>query len=151
MAILLNNIEAGFCLIESSSKNKMDQETIERFNPAQEFPVINYGLPYPEALARQLSTTLQCSRPFIIISKSLTQKTDALQRLNAGLDNGAVKVAGIHMGMRSHTYYSEVLDVAGKVKAAGADSVVTIGGGSLTDAAKAIVLVSSLHCNEIGL
>lgn len=129
----------------------MAQETIGRFNPAQEFPIITYGLPYPEALARQLSVTLECSRPFIIISKSLSQKTDALERLNTSLNNGDVKVAGIHVGMRSHTYYSEVLDVAGKVKAAGADSVVTIGGGSLTDAAKAIVLVSLLLCNEIGL
>lgn len=129
-------------MTEYQRKNKMAQETVERFNPTQEFPIITYGLPYPEALARQLTTTLQCSRPFIIISKSLSQKTDALERLNTSLKNGDVKVTGIHVGMRSHTYYSEVLDVAGKVKAAEADSVVTIGGGSLTDAAKAIVLVS---------
>lgn len=120
----------------------MAQEIVERFNPSQDFPIITYGLPYPEILAQQLSTTLRCSRPFIIVSNSLAKKTDALERLNTSLNSGDVKIAGIREGMRPHTYYSEVLEVASEVKVSGADCVVTIGGGSLTDAAKAIVLVS---------
>ncbi|KAJ4387930.1 hypothetical protein N0V93_008533 [Gnomoniopsis smithogilvyi] len=119
----------------------MAHETIERFDPSEDFPIITYGLPYPEALARQLSNTLHCSRPFMIVSKSLAKETDALERLNSSLNNGDAKVAGIHVGMRPHTYYSEVLEVAGEAKSSGADCVVTIGGGSLTDAAKAIVLM----------
>lgn len=123
----------------------MTQAIIERFNPSQDFPIITHGLPYPEALARQLSTTLHCSRPFIIISKSLANSTGALEQLNATLSSSDVKIVGIRMGMRPHTYYSEVLDVAREVEAAGADCVVTVGGGSLTDGAKAIVLVSRPH------
>lgn len=120
----------------------MAQETVERFDPSQDFPIITYGLPYPEALAQQLSNTLHCSRPFIIVSDSLTKETDALARLNTSLNSDHVKLAGTRVGMRPHTYYSEVLEVAREVKNSGADCVVTVGGGSLTDAAKAIVLVS---------
>ncbi|KAJ4423245.1 hypothetical protein N0V82_002106 [Gnomoniopsis sp. IMI 355080] len=119
----------------------MAQETIKRFDPSQDFPIITYGLPYPEALSRQLSNTLHCSRPFIIASNSLAKKTDALERLNTSLNSGHVKIVGTRVGMRPHTYYSEVLEVAREVKASGADCVVTVGGGSLTDAAKAIVLM----------
>lgn len=120
----------------------MAQEIIERFNPSQDFPIISYGLPYPEALARQLSSTLHCSRPFLIVSNSLAKNTDALERLNSSLNNGDVRIAGIRVGMRPHTYYSDVLEVTGEVKASRADCVVTVGGGSLTDGAKAIALVS---------
>lgn len=129
----------------------MAQEIIERFDPSQDFPIITYGLPYPEALPRQLSNTLYCSQPFLIVSKSLAERTDALERLDACLNSDDVKIAGTHVGMRPHTYYSEVLEVAGKVKATGADCVVTIGGGSLTDAAKAIVLVSWVYKRDFVL
>ena len=41
--------------------------------------------------------------------------------------------------MQPHTLYSEVLAVASEVKDSGADSIITLGGGSLIDGAKAIV------------
>lgn len=121
----------------------MAHETIERFNPATEFPLITHGLPYPEACARHLTETLHCARPFVVISKSLSKNTDAVARLKSAL-NGTdnVIIAGIHVGMRPHTYYSEVLEIVGEVRAAGADAIITVGGGSLVDGAKAVVLVS---------
>lgn len=124
----------------------MAQETLQRFNPAQPLPMVTYGLPYPDALAKHLNATLHCSRPYVIISNSLANNTDALERLRAALEgSGDAKIAGVRFGMRPHTYYSEVLDVVGEVKAAGADCMVTLGGGSLTDGAKAVVLVSCCH------
>lgn len=111
--------------------------------------MLTHGLPYPEALAKHITTTLHCSRPFIIISKSLATSTDALDRLKTVLDGSsshagataAIKIAGVRIGMQPHTYYSEVLEVTRAVAASAADVVVTIGGGSLTDAAKAVVLL----------
>lgn len=127
----------------------MAQETVERFNPANELPIITHGLPYPEACARHLTSTLHCSRPFLVISNSLNINTDAVERLKAALNRDDVRIAGIHVGMKPHTYYSEVLEIAGEVKRAGADAIITVGGGSLVDGAKAIVLVSKPPPSEV--
>ena len=121
----------------------MAQETTERFNPAKEFPIFTHGLPYPEACAKQLGGALHCSRPFLMVSNSLSRNTDAVGRLESALTGGDVHIAGVRVGMKPHTYYSEVLQVAQEVRDAGADSIVTVGGGSLIDGAKAISLVSS--------
>lgn len=120
----------------------MAAESIERFDPDKEFPVITYGLPYPEACTKHLTTTLSSLKPFLVISESLSKTTDVVQRLTSALNNGNVKVVGTHIGMRPHTYYSEVLQVLHEVKDSGADAVVTVGGGSLIDGAKAISFVS---------
>ena len=50
--------------------------------------------------------------------------------------------------MKSHTFISEVLEIvqdAGKVEG-GVDLIVTMGGGSLTDAGKIVALVSCSRC-----
>ena len=122
----------------------MAQETVERFNPAKERPIITHGLPFPEACARHLRDTLHCSRPFLVVSSSLSRNmdADAVRRLRSALDNSNSSIAGIHVGMKPHTYYSEVLQVAQEVRVSGADCIITVGGGSLVDGAKAMSLVS---------
>lgn len=120
----------------------MATETVERFNPDKEFPIISYGLPYQEACAKHLTTTLSSLKPFLIISESLSKTTDVIEKLSSALNSDDVKVVGTHIGMRPHTYYSDVLQVMHEVKEAGADSIVTVGGGSLIDGAKAISHVS---------
>jgi alcohol dehydrogenase class IV len=76
---------------------------------------------------------------YIIASRTLSNNTDALQRLQDALDE---KVAGVRVGMKSHTYWSEVLEVTRACRKCEADLIVTLGGGSLTDAAKIVSLVS---------
>lgn len=120
----------------------MAAETVERFNPENELPIITHGLPYPEACAKHLTTTLHTQKPFLVISESLSKNTDVVQRLNSALNSEHVKVVGTHIGMRPHTYHSEVLQVLHEVKDSGADAIVTVGGGSLVDGAKAISFVS---------
>ena len=44
--------------------------------------------------------------------------------------------------MKPHTWYSEVLKFSKEIKRSRADSVITIGGGSIVDGAKAAVFVS---------
>lgn len=120
----------------------MATESIERFDPDREFPIITYGLPYPEACAKHLTTTLNSQKPFLVVSESLSKTTDVVQRLTSALNNDNVKVVGTHIGMRPHTYYSEVLQVLHEVKDSAADAIVTVGGGSLIDGAKAVSFVS---------
>lgn len=120
----------------------MTAESIERFNPDKEFPIITYGLPYPEACAKHLASTLNSLKPFLVISESLSKTTDVVERLKTALNTADVRVVGTHIGMRPHTYYSEVLQVLHEVKDSGADSIVTVGGGSLVDGAKAVSFVS---------
>lgn len=120
----------------------MATESVQRFDPNKEFPIITHGLPYPEACARHLATTLNRTRPFLVISESLSKATDVVERLKTALDSDDVKVVGTHIGMRPHTYYSEVLQVMQEVKESGADAIITVGGGSLIDGAKAVSLVS---------
>lgn len=120
----------------------MAAENIERFDPNKKFPVITYGLPYPEACAKHLTTTLNSQKPFLVISESLSKTTDVIEKLNSALNSDNVKVVGTHIGMRPHTYYSDVLQVLQEVRESGADAIVTVGGGSLIDGAKAISFVS---------
>ncbi|KAJ0114386.1 hypothetical protein J7T55_010775 [Diaporthe amygdali] len=127
----------------------MATETVERFNPDKEFPIISYGLPYQEACAKHLTTTLSSLKPFLVISESLSKTTDVVEKLSSALNSDDVKVVGTHIGMRPHTYYSDVLQVMHEVKEAGADSIVTVGGGSLVDGAKAISHALANNVNDI--
>lgn len=115
------------------------EEVLERLNPSKPYPLISYGLPYQLAIAKHLSTSLNSSRPFILISASLSANTDVLSVLTSTLSESCT-IAGLQKGMQPHTLYSEVLSVASQVRASGADSIVVVGGGSLVDGAKAIVL-----------
>ncbi|KAH8645767.1 hypothetical protein BX600DRAFT_534203 [Xylariales sp. PMI_506] len=112
------------------------QEVIERMNPAKPLPIITYNTPYYQALAKHLTETLHRERPFIIISGSLSKNTDAVQRLTDSI--GKDRIAGFQVGMKPHTFYSEVLQIMKKITDTGADSIITVGGGSLVDGAKAI-------------
>lgn len=122
------------------------KEVTERLDPSKPFPIIAFGLSYYDACARHLTNSLNCSRPFIIISGSLAENTDAIQQLSNSL--GKDQIAGIRRGMRPHTFYSEVLETAEAVKSSGADSIITVGGGSLIDGAKAIVFVRRGICHS---
>ncbi|KAH8897527.1 putative Fe-containing alcohol dehydrogenase [Thozetella sp. PMI_491] len=113
-------------------------EVIERYNPAKPFPVITYNIPYYEALAKHLTDSVGGARPFIIISGSLSRDTDAVQRLTDSI--GQDRIVGFHYGMKPHTFYSEVLEIMREIRQAGADSIITVGGGSLVDGVKAIAL-----------
>lgn len=100
------------------------------------------GSLYEKACARYIKASLKRSRPFIIISRSLSRETDAVERLSNALSQNAGQVAGVHKGMQPHTLFSEVLQISQVVIDSGADSIITVGGGSLVDGAKTIVFVS---------
>lgn len=52
-------------------------------------------------------------------------------------------MTGLRVGMKSHTYWSEVLEITKDCKACDADLIIILRAGSLTDAAKIVSLVST--------
>ncbi len=109
-------------------------------------PDVTWGLPYHEACAKHVRSTFGASRCYVIASGTLSRTTDKVDRLLEALsgttnDEEVVVVVGVRKGISPHTPWSEVLDIAAECREVGADCVVTIGAGSITDGAKLVVLV----------
>lgn len=113
-------------------------ETFQPAFPNRDHPHISFGLPFSEASAKHVASTFNASRAYILSSGSLARNTDALVRLQAALGD---QVVGTRIGMRSHTMWSEVLQVTREAKVLGVDLIITLGAGSLTDAAKIVAFV----------
>jgi alcohol dehydrogenase class IV len=116
----------------------MATETHRRAFPNNDIPYISYGIPFPEACANHVKNTFHAVKVYIIASGTLAEKTDALSRLKDVL---GPSVAGVRVGMKPHTYWSEVLVITEECRRCGADLLITLGAGSLTDAAKIVSLV----------
>ncbi|CAK7199998.1 hypothetical protein SEUCBS139899_002686 [Sporothrix eucalyptigena] len=113
-------------------------EHIERFNPDKELPIITYGLPFEDAIAKHLTTTLARKQPYLLVSGSLSRSTDVVDRLTKRLRTDGAEVAGVCPGIRSHTLYEDLLPILAEMRKTKADSIVVVGGGSLVDAAKVL-------------
>ncbi|PWY95014.1 Fe-containing alcohol dehydrogenase [Aspergillus sclerotioniger CBS 115572] len=116
-------------------------ETIVSYLPGSTFPIVSHGLPFEEACAKHLTSTLGCSKAFVVASGSLSRQTDALTRLENAL---GPMVVGTRQGMQPHTLLTEVLELAAQVKACRADCLIAVGGGTLIDAAKIVVFVRGI-------
>ena len=73
-------------------------------------------------------------RAFVVTGRSLDEKTDLVRRVEALL---GPKHAGTFARMGQHTPGSAVEAAAGEAEAAGADVLVSVGGGSVVDGTKA--------------
>lgn len=119
----------------------LDVKMPETIRPAfanRDEPRIAYGVPFPEATAFQAATYFHASKVYVICSGSLSRNTDALERLKTALGD---KFAGVRIGMKPHTLWSEVVEIINDAKSVRADLLVTLGAGSLTDAAKIVSFV----------
>lgn len=105
-------------------------------------PYISYGDPYPTACAHHIPNTFHARRPYILASGTLSRTTNSLSTLITALETtlGPNAVVGVKRGVKPHTHYSDILPIVSEAKAANADILVTLGGGSLTDAAKVVAL-----------
>ncbi|KAJ0419802.1 alcohol dehydrogenase [Aspergillus carlsbadensis] len=103
-------------------------------------PILSHGIPFPEAAARHVVNTLQARRVYVICSRSLAEKTSIPDELGRVFRTNSISMVGRRIGMKPHTLFSEVLDIAAGVRTCEADVFLTIGGGTLTDGAKAVVL-----------
>ena len=83
-----------------------------------------------------------------MVSGTLLRETDEIARIRAALGN---KVAAVFDRMPAHTPRQAVVDAAAMARAAGADLIVTVGGGSVTDAAKAVHVAPALKAYLVDL
>ena len=80
-------------------------------------------------------------RIFLVVSNTLRTTTTEITQIEKSL--GSLHV-GTWSGMRPHSPRTDVITASNQIRQSKADVLVTIGGGSLTDGAKAIVLCLAL-------
>jgi maleylacetate reductase len=102
--------------------------------PAMESVI--FGKPFAEALAPEVDR-LEARAVFILASGTLARETDTVERLRGMLGN---RLAGVCAKIGAHTPRTDVVAAANAAGEAGADLIVTLGGGSVTDAAKMVAL-----------
>jgi maleylacetate reductase len=93
-----------------------------------------FGKPAAPAIA-ELAKDAQ--RVFLMVSGTLNRETDEIDKVRRALGNRCV---GVFDKMPPHTPRIAVIAAAEQAREACADLIVTIGGGSITDAAKAVQL-----------
>lgn len=98
---------------------------------------VTMGQPAAEALLDQ-AKALGCTRVFLLTSATLREKSDEITRIEQAL---GPRHAGTHSGIAPHAPRADVLAAANAARAASADLIVSIGGGSATDAAKIVSLL----------
>ncbi|WP_338692999.1 iron-containing alcohol dehydrogenase [Bradyrhizobium sp. 26S5] len=95
-----------------------------------------FGRPAAEAIVEQLDR-LGAQRAFLMVSGTLNRETDEIEKVRQAL--GARCVATFDR-MPGHTPRAAVIAATEQARDAKADLIVTIGGGSITDGAKAVQL-----------
>ncbi|WP_431267018.1 iron-containing alcohol dehydrogenase [Dankookia sp. P2] len=95
-----------------------------------------FGRPAAQAVAEQ-AARLGARRVLLMASATLARDTDQVARIRDSLGE---RFAGQYQGMPAHSPRGAVLDATRMAREAAADLIVTVGGGSLTDAAKAVQL-----------
>jgi len=93
-----------------------------------------FGHPAAAAIVGQLDR-IGASRAMLMVSGTLNRQTDEIARIRDAL--GARCVA-VFDAMPAHTPRAAVIAASEMARAADADLIVTIGGGSITDGAKAV-------------
>ncbi len=97
---------------------------------------IVFGRPAAQAVVEQMDR-LNASRAFLMVSGTLDRETDEIETIRRALGG---RCAGIFEAMPPHTPRDAVIAASEQARAADADLIVTVGGGSITDGAKAVQL-----------
>ncbi len=97
---------------------------------------VAFGKPFLEALVPEVDR-LEARAVFILASGTLARETDTVDRLRGMLGN---RLAGVCAKIGAHTPRTDVVAAANAAREANADLIVTLGGGSVTDAAKMVAL-----------
>ena len=101
-----------------------------------EMDEVVFGRPATEVVAEE-ALRYQAERVFVMASGTLNRTTDEVVKIRRALGN---RFAGLFNQMPPHTPRRAVIEAAAMAREAGADLIVTIGGGSVTDGAKAVQL-----------
>jgi maleylacetate reductase len=95
-----------------------------------------FGLPAAEAVS-EVVTKAGADRVFLMASGTLSRTTDEIAKIRAALGD---RLAAEFTGVPPHTPRSAVIAATDAARGANADLIVNVGGGSITDAAKAVQL-----------
>jgi maleylacetate reductase len=95
-----------------------------------------FGHPAAEALVAQMDR-LRAARAFLMVSGTLNRNTDEIEKIRKALGS---RCAGTFDAMPPHTPREAVIAAAEQARAANADLIITVGGGSITDGAKTVQL-----------
>ena len=97
---------------------------------------VTFGTPVEQAIGDEVGR-LGAQRVFLMVSGTLNRETDEISKLRRALGN---KVVGEFDRMAPHTPRADVIAATDAAREAKADLIVTFGGGSITDGAKAVAL-----------
>ena len=95
-----------------------------------------FGRPASKAIIEQMNR-LGSKRAFLMVSGTLNRETDVIENIRRTLGPRGV---GTFDAMPPHTPRTAVIAATEQARAADADLIVTVGGGSITDGAKAVQL-----------
>lgn len=101
-----------------------------------------FGKPAAESIMAE-AERLQAKRVFLLTGRTLNSATGEIDKVRAAL---GARFAGVHDDMPAHSPREAVVACANAARDAGADLLVTIGGGSVTDGGKAVTI-----CLEHGI
>jgi maleylacetate reductase len=97
---------------------------------------VHYGKPAAQSVAEVVKAH-GAERVFLMVSGTLNRQTDEVDSVRRALGN---KCVGTFDKMPAHSPRSAVIAAAAQAREARADMIVTLGGGSITDGAKAVQL-----------
>jgi maleylacetate reductase len=95
-----------------------------------------FGESAANAIVAQMDR-LHATRAFLMVSGTLNRQTDEINKVRSAL---GARCAGLFDAMPQHTPREAVIAATELARAAKADLIVTVGGGSITDGAKAVQL-----------
>lgn len=98
---------------------------------------ISMGVPFSKACAFHVDNMFHASKVYIMVSSSIS-KTENFVSLRTALGD---RIAGTRIGIKPHSPWTDILEIVHDIKGTGADLIVTLGAGSLTDGAKVITFV----------
>jgi alcohol dehydrogenase class IV len=97
--------------------------------------MLSYGTYFTESCTKHVTETFHKSAAYIIASTSLSKQTPYLNQLEAALGDNH---AGTWIGIRPHTFWDDLVPIINDIRAKKADIIITLGGSSIADGAKAI-------------
>ena len=107
---------------------------------------VSHGRPFEEACAHHVKNTYDAKRAYVIASGSLLRNTTEVSKLETAL---GVRHAGTWPGFAPHTPWNEVIEATKDAIAKEADCLITLGGGSLVDGAKAMTLFMANNITSV--